>query len=168
MAGMKIMFAFGHSILNKEKFFYYLKELHYRLLVLITVVLIPSFSEKNKIAQQNLPIHSSERLPQTVPQVLDSSSKLNLQFGRFFITEEEFNLRLNAIRFQFWKIQAFAKFVKDNHQKIYYTVFTDVFRFFVYVFNKGICRPQGYVSKNMPSAPVSIFDYVQFLQGVKK
>ena len=46
MAGMKIVFAFGHSILNKEKFFYYLKELHYRLLVLITVVLIPSFSEK--------------------------------------------------------------------------------------------------------------------------
>ena len=67
------------------------------------------------MTQQNLPIHPRERFPYTAPQVLDSSPKVDLQFGRFFITEEEFNLRLNAICF-------------------------DVFRFFVYVFNHGICR----------------------------
>ena len=68
------------------------------------------------MAQQNLPIHSRERLPHTAPQVLDSSPKVDLQFGRFFVTEKEFNFQLNAICFQFWKIEAFVKFVKDNHQ----------------------------------------------------
>ena len=68
------------------------------------------------MAQQNLPIHPRERLPHAAPQVLDSSPKVGLQFGRFFVTEKEFNFRLNAICFQFWKIEAFVKFVKDNHQ----------------------------------------------------
>ena len=70
------------------------------------------------MAQQYLPFHPRERLPHIAPQVLDSSPKVDLQFGRFFVTEEEFDMRLNAICFQFWKIQAFAKFVKDNHHKI--------------------------------------------------
>ena len=70
------------------------------------------------MAQQNLPIHPRERLLQIAPQVLDFSPKVDLQFGRFFVTEDEFDMQLNAIYFQFCKIQAFAKFVKDNHQKI--------------------------------------------------
>ena len=54
----------------------------------------------------------------TAPQVLESYPKVDLQLGRFFVTEEEFDMQLNAICFQFWKIQAFAKFAKDNHHKI--------------------------------------------------
>ena len=49
---------------------------------------------------------------------MDSSPKMDLQFGRFFITEEEFEFRINAVCFQFWKIQAFSKFVKENYRKI--------------------------------------------------
>ena len=70
------------------------------------------------MAEQNLPIHPRERLLQTALPVLDSSPEVDLQFGRFFIIEDEFELRINAVYFQFWKIQAFAKFVKDNHKKI--------------------------------------------------
>ena len=70
------------------------------------------------MAQQNLPIHPRERLPTTALQVLDSVPKVDLQIGRFFISNEEFELRINSICFQFWKIQAFAKFVRDNYHKI--------------------------------------------------
>ena len=61
------------------------------------------------MAQQNLPIH---------PRVLDSVPKVDLQIGRFFISNEEFDLRINSISFQFWKIPTFAKFVRDNYHKI--------------------------------------------------
>ena len=70
------------------------------------------------MAQQNLRVDPRERLPKSAPQVLDSSPRLDLHFGRFFITEKEFDLRLKAACFKFWKIQAFSKFVTDNHQKI--------------------------------------------------
>ena len=70
------------------------------------------------MAEQNLPIHPCERLPHVASPVLDSSLKVDLQTGRFFITEEEFEFRINTVCFQFWKIQAFAKFFKDNHRKI--------------------------------------------------
>ena len=80
------------------------------------------------MAEQNLPIHPRERLPHIAPPVLDSSPKVDLQFSRFFITEEEFQLCINAVCFQFWKIQAFAKFVKDNNRKIIekYLVYGDL------------------------------------------
>ena len=120
MAGMKIVFVFGQSILNRESIFYCLKELLYRHLVLghrhLTVALILFFSRK-KIAQ-NLPIHPCERLPTIAPQFCDSIPKVDLQIGRFFISNEELELRIKAIYFQFWKIQAFAKFVCNNHRKI--------------------------------------------------
>ena len=70
------------------------------------------------MAQQNLPIHPWERHPTTALQILDSVPKVDLQIGRFFISNEEFELRINSICFQFWKIQAFAKFVRDNYHKI--------------------------------------------------
>ena len=80
------------------------------------------------MAEQNLPIHPRERLPHIAPPVLDPSPKVDLQFSRFFITEEEFQLHINAVCFQFWKIQAFAKFVKDNNRKIIekYLVYGDL------------------------------------------
>ena len=49
---------------------------------------------------ENLPAvlrHPRERLPSTVPQILDSDPKINLQHGRFFITVEEFETRVNAV-----------------------------------------------------------------------
>ena len=101
MAGMKIVFVFGQSI--QREHFYCLKELFYRLLVLVhrhlTVALILFFSRK-KIAQ-NLPIHPCERLPTIAPQFCDSIPKVDLQIGRFFISNEELELRIKAIYFQF-------------------------------------------------------------------
>ena len=42
------------------------------------------------MVEQNFPIHPHERVPQTAAPVLDSSPKVDLQFGRFCITEDEF------------------------------------------------------------------------------
>ena len=83
------------------------------------------------MVQQNLLIHPWERLPTTAPQVLDSVPKVDLQIGRFFISNEEFELRINSICFQFWKIQAFAKFVRDNYHKIRerHLVYGDLYMF---------------------------------------
>ena len=86
------------------------------------------------MAQQNLPIHPRERLPHTAPHALESNPKIDLPLGRFFITVEEFNLRVNAICIQFWKIQTFAKFVKENHHKIKerHLVYGDLLCFLVF------------------------------------
>ena len=70
------------------------------------------------MAQNNLSLHSRERLPHTAPEILNSKPNVDLQHSRFFITKEEFQMRINVICFQFWKIQSFAKFVHDNYQKI--------------------------------------------------
>ena len=63
-------------------------------------------------------MHPRERHAHVAPPVLNSCPKVDLQFCIFFITEEEFELRINAVCFQSCKIGAFAKFVKDNHRKI--------------------------------------------------
>ena len=36
----------------------------------------------------------------------------------FFISDDEFEFRINSLCSQFIKIQAFAKFARDNHNKI--------------------------------------------------
>ena len=52
------------------------------------------------MVQNNLPpVHSRERLPLFAPKILESNPKVGLQHGRFFITNEEFDLRVNAICF---------------------------------------------------------------------
>ena len=56
------------------------------------------------MAQNNLPIHPRERLPLTAPQILNSKPYIDLQHGRFVITNEECEMRINVICFQFWKI----------------------------------------------------------------
>ena len=83
------------------------------------------------MAQQNLPIHPRETFPTIAPQVLDSVPKVDLHIGRFFISNEEFELRINSVCFQFWKIQAFAKFVRDNYYKIVerHLVYGDLYMF---------------------------------------
>ena len=104
------------------------------------------------MAEQNLPIHPRERLPHIAPPVLDSSPKVDLQFSRFFITEEEFQFCINAVCFQFWKIQAFAKFVKDNNRKIIekYLVYGDLpmFSYFLSILStKDFVDPKGMFRK---------------------
>ena len=83
------------------------------------------------MAQQNLPIHPRERLPTTAPHVLDSVPKVDLHIGRLFISNEEFKLRINSICLQFWKIQAFAKILIDNYDKIIerHLVYGDLYMF---------------------------------------
>ena len=70
------------------------------------------------MAQNNLPMHPRERLPLTAPKILDSRPNIDLQDDRCFKINEEFEMRVNVICFQFLKIQSFAKLVYDNYQKI--------------------------------------------------
>ena len=56
------------------------------------------------MAQNNLPLHPRERLPHAAREILNSIPNVDLQHGRFFITNEEFEMRVNVICFQFWKI----------------------------------------------------------------
>ena len=122
MDGTKIVFTCGRNTLNRENIFCCFKELpHHHLLVLLRrliAAMILFFSFLIKMARNNLPMHPRGRLPLTVPKILDSRPVVELQHGRFFVMNEEFEMRLNAICFQFWKIQSFSKFVSDNHQKI--------------------------------------------------
>ena len=70
------------------------------------------------MAQNNLPMHPRERLPLTAPKIFDSRPNIDLQDDRCFKTNEEFEMTVNVICFQFLKIQSFAKLVYDNYQKI--------------------------------------------------
>ena len=71
------------------------------------------------MAQNNLPLHPRERLPHTAPEILNSKPNADLQHGRFFISNEEFKMRVNVLCFQFCKIQSFAKFiVPNNYRKV--------------------------------------------------
>ena len=58
--------------------------------------------------------HPRERLPQPAVSVLDSKPEVNFQCGRFLITRQDFESRLNILTFHFWKIQIFSTFVKNN------------------------------------------------------
>ena len=118
------------------------------------------------MAQQNLPIHPRERLPTTALQVLDSVSKIDLQIGRFFISNEEFELRINSICFKFWKIQAFSKFARDNYHKIRerHLVYGNLYMFaeFLSMFlTKEFVDPKGMfhkVCRQHPFKYLTIFD----------
>ena len=70
------------------------------------------------MAENNLPTHPTERLPQHAVPLLDTHPEVNFQCGRFFISEDEFEFRIISLCSQFMKIQTFAKFVRDNHKKI--------------------------------------------------
>ena len=70
------------------------------------------------MSENNLPIHLRERLPQHAVPLLNTRPEVNFQCGRFFIFQDEFEFRINSLCSQFTKIQAFAKFVRDNHKKI--------------------------------------------------
>ena len=125
------------------------------------------------MVQQNLPIHSRERLPTTAPQVLDSVPKVNLQIGRFFISNEGFKLRINSIYLQFWKIQAVAKFLRDNYHKIRerHLVYGDLYMFveFLSMFlYKEFVESKGMFRKICRQYPFEFFDNVRPAQGIEK
>ena len=110
----------SQSIVNRESISYCLRELLYRHLVLahrLTVDLILFFSTK-KIAKNNLPVHPRDRLPSVALHNLGPDSKVDLHHGRFFITNKEFELRINAICLQLRKIQVLSKFVCNNYHRI--------------------------------------------------
>ena len=127
-----------------------------------------AFLVKKRIAQNNLPDalrHPRERLPTTTPQILESNLKVDFQHSTFFISNEEIELRINAICFQFWKIQLFTKFVCDNHHKIKerHYVYADLYIFaeFLFMFlTKEFVDPKGMFRKIFRHHPFefSMFD----------
>ena len=58
--------------------------------------------------------HPREKLPHPGISILDTSPEVNFQCGRFFITNKDFDSRLNIVTFHLWKIQIFTTFVKNN------------------------------------------------------
>ena len=56
-------------------------------------------------------LHPRDRLPK-------EATRINLEQGRFFISVEEFEARLNEICCELWKITRFAKFAVNNLKKI--------------------------------------------------
>ena len=70
------------------------------------------------MAENNLLVHTRERLPHRVVPLLDTRPEVNFQCGRFYIYEDEFEFHVSSLCSQFLKIQAFPKFVRDNHMKV--------------------------------------------------
>ena len=56
-------------------------------------------------------IHSRDRLPKMAPRI-------NFEQGRCFISNEEFEARINEISCELWKMKEFAKFFVGNYKKI--------------------------------------------------
>ena len=61
------------------------------------MILSFSLTNKQKMAENNLPIHPRERLPQHAVSLLDTRPEVNFQCGRFFISEDELEFRINAL-----------------------------------------------------------------------
>ena len=62
--------------------------------------------------------HPRERLPLPAISVLDTKPEVNFQSGRFFITQIEFESRVNILTFHYWKIQIFCTFVRNNFEML--------------------------------------------------
>ena len=62
--------------------------------------------------------HPQERLPLPAISVLDIKSEVNFQSGQYFITEIEFESRVNILTFHYWKIQVFCTFVRNNFEML--------------------------------------------------
>ena len=83
---------------------------------------------------------------------LNQIEKLIFNTAHFFISSEEIDFRINAICFQCWKIQLFAKFVCDNDHKIKerHYVYADLYIFaeFLFIFlTKEFVDPKGMFRK---------------------
>ena len=64
---------------------------------------------ENRLA--SLTLHPRERLPHIAPRI-------NLELGRFFISVEEFNGRIQEISQDLGGIKAFSSFAINNYDKI--------------------------------------------------
>ena len=122
------------------------------------------------MAENNLPIHPRERLPQHAVSLLGTRPEVNFQCRRFFISEDELEFHINALCSQFLKIQAFAKFVRDNHKKIInqclvsgdLTMFSDFLSLFL---TKEFVDPKGMFRKicfQHPFEFLTMFDFCRF------
>ena len=95
------------------------------------------------------------KTPIAAVPLLDTRPELYFQCARVLISEDEFEFRINSLCSQFLKIQAFAKFVRDNLKRIInqsvvsgdLTIFSDFLSMFLtieFVDPKGmfqkICR----------------------------
>ena len=69
------------------------------------------------MAHSNL-THPRERLRQPAINALDTKPEVNFQSGRFFMHEVDCESRMATINYQFWRIQAFSIFVRDNFKKV--------------------------------------------------
>lgn len=63
-------------------------------------------------------MHPRDNLLQPAVSILYSLPEVNFQSGWFFISTKEFESRVNISTFQFWTIQIFAQFVKDNLDRV--------------------------------------------------
>ena len=93
MDGTKIVF-------EQRDIFYCFKELlqhHVAFLHCLAVVLTLVFSFNKKMAQNNLSVHPRERVPLVALEILNSKPNVNLQHRRFFITNKEFEMRVNVM-----------------------------------------------------------------------
>ena len=114
--GSKLVFGFGLSLKRLDQSFFCWKEhphpLHLllRFLQLMIVVSILFFSTKNMTQKQIL--HPSDRLPQPAVETL------NFQQGRFLITKEELNFRIQTFLMDLERIREFARFAVANNNKL--------------------------------------------------
>lgn len=97
--------------------------------------------------------------------ILDTKPEVNFQSGRFFIQETEFESWVGTITFQFWKMQAFFSFVKDNYQTIISRGFIHgdlhIYSYLLHsLLDKGIQNPKGVFRKVWFSLSAWIFNYV--------
>ena len=92
--------------------------------------------------------------------------EVNFQLGRFYIHETEFESRFATISFQFWKIQAFSIFVRDNFKRFINTGFVhgdlQMYSDFLNMFlTKEFLDPKGMfkkICKQFPFEFLTMFD----------
>lgn len=94
------------------------KKINHHLEKLFFTGILFSFLKKEMAFNGRTLQHPREKLPQSAVSVLDSESDVNDQCGRFFITRQDLESRLNNLRFHFWKIEIFCKFVKNNFDTV--------------------------------------------------
>ena len=96
--------------------------------------------------------HTWERLPLPAISILDTKPEVNFQSGRFFITEIEFESRVNILTFHYWKIQVFCTFVRNNSEMLVNRSFLcgdlRVYADFLHAFlEKDMLDPRGMYKK---------------------
>ena len=103
--------------------------------------------------------HPRERLPLPAISVLDTKPEVNFQSGRFFITQIEFESRVNILTFHYWKIQIFCTFVRNNFEMLINRDFVcgdlRVYAHFFCVFlEKDLSDPKGIFKKVCSQFPL--------------